>query len=96
MRTPLASTPLCLPHENYKEVAGEFCFSTLVMLFILQAAIGLGNIAFFCFGLSYIDDNVREHNSPALIGNRTNYIFNFFKLSNEFIIFVYLLPQVLR
>lgn len=69
MRTPLASTPLCLPHENFKAAAGEFCFSTLVMLFILQAAIGLGNIAFFCFGLSYIDDNVREHNSPALIGN---------------------------
>lgn len=42
--------------------------TTLAMLFVLQLAIGLGNIVFYSLGLSYIDDNVKERHSPALIG----------------------------
>lgn len=30
--------------------------------------IGLGNIAFYALGLSYMDDNLKEHESPAFLG----------------------------
>lgn len=42
--------------------------TTLILLFVLQVGIGLGNIAFFSLGFSYLDDNVHEHESPALLG----------------------------
>lgn len=42
-------------------------FATLVLLFVLQFGIGLGLIAFYTLGFSYLDDNVNEHESPALL-----------------------------
>lgn len=42
--------------------------TTLVLMFIAQAVIGIANIAFYCLGMSYMDDNLREHQSPAYIG----------------------------
>ena len=42
--------------------------TTLVLLFLLQTAIAFGFVAFVTLGLTYLDDNAREHNSPALIG----------------------------
>lgn len=45
-----------------------YSVTTLAMLFVLQIAIGLGHIAFYSLGISYIDDNVKEVHSPALIG----------------------------
>lgn len=44
-----------------------YSITTLAMLFVLQIAIGLGNIVFYSLGLSFIDDNVQESHSPALI-----------------------------
>lgn len=41
--------------------------TTLVLLFVLQFGIALGIIAFYTLGFSYLDDNVYEHESPALI-----------------------------
>ena len=41
--------------------------TTLIMLFLLQFGIGLGIIAFYTLGFSYLDDNVHEHESPGLI-----------------------------
>ena len=41
--------------------------STLILLFVLQLGIGLGMIAFYALGFSYLDDNVSEHESPALL-----------------------------
>jgi Organic Anion Transporter Polypeptide (OATP) family len=41
--------------------------TTLILLFVLQLGIALGTIAFYTLGFSYIDDNVYEHESPALI-----------------------------
>lgn len=37
------------------------------MLFVLQFGIALGMIAFYTLGFSYLDDNVSEHESPALL-----------------------------
>lgn len=42
--------------------------TTLVSLYILQAGISYGIIAFYTLGITYLDDNSIEHNSPALIG----------------------------
>lgn len=42
--------------------------TTLIGLFLLQIGISYGWIAFYTLGLTYLDDNAIEHNSPALIG----------------------------
>lgn len=36
-------------------------------MFVLQLGIALGMIAFYTLGFSYLDDNVSEHESPALL-----------------------------
>lgn len=41
--------------------------TTLILLFCLQFGIALGLIAFYTLGFSYLDDNVSEHESPALL-----------------------------
>lgn len=41
--------------------------TTLILLFTLQFGIALGLIAFYTLGFSYLDDNVSEHESPALL-----------------------------
>jgi MFS family permease len=41
--------------------------TTLILLFVLQLGIALGIIAFYTLGFSYLDDNVSEHESPALL-----------------------------
>lgn len=46
---------------------GAHGITTLILLFVLQLGIGLGMIAFYTLGFSYLDDNVNEHESPALL-----------------------------
>ncbi|KAH8403159.1 hypothetical protein KR222_006202 [Zaprionus bogoriensis] len=41
---------------------------TLVMLFVLQLALGMGVLAYYTLGISYIDDNSLSTDSPAVIG----------------------------
>ncbi|XP_026835143.1 solute carrier organic anion transporter family member 1A1 [Drosophila erecta] len=41
---------------------------TLAMLFVLQLALGMGGLAYYTLGVSYIDDNSLSHDSPAVIG----------------------------
>jgi hypothetical protein len=48
--------------------AEAYEMTTLVVLFVVQLTIALANVAFYCLGLSYMDDNSREHESAALIG----------------------------
>lgn len=42
--------------------------TTVIGLYMLQMGISYGFIAFYTLGLTYLDDNAIEHNSPALIG----------------------------
>ncbi|XP_055644230.1 solute carrier organic anion transporter family member 74D [Toxorhynchites rutilus septentrionalis] len=42
--------------------------TTLVLMFIVQALVGITNTAFYCLGLSYLDDNLKEHQSPGYVG----------------------------
>lgn len=48
--------------------------TTLVFLFILQAFTAHAFVAFYTLGLTYLDDNTAEHNTPALIGNNGIFI----------------------
>lgn len=41
---------------------------TLAMLFVLQLALGMGGLAYYTLGVSYIDDNSLSQDSPAVIG----------------------------
>ncbi|KAH8308417.1 solute carrier organic anion transporter family member 1A1 [Drosophila kikkawai] len=40
---------------------------TLAMLFVLQLALGMGGLAYYTLGVSYIDDNSLSQDSPAVI-----------------------------
>ncbi|XP_068150787.1 solute carrier organic anion transporter family member 1A1 isoform X1 [Drosophila tropicalis] len=40
----------------------------LVMLFVLQLALGMGGLAYYTLGVTYIDDNSLSQDSPAVIG----------------------------
>ncbi|KAI8118566.1 Solute carrier organic anion transporter family member 1A5 [Lucilia cuprina] len=39
----------------------------LIMMFVLQFALGLGSLAFFTVGLTYLDDNSTSIDSPAVL-----------------------------
>lgn len=56
--------------EQSAEIQMEhpYAITTLVLMFVAQAVIGIANIAFYCLGMSYMDDNLREHQSPGYIG----------------------------
>ncbi|EDW04211.1 solute carrier organic anion transporter family member 74D [Drosophila grimshawi] len=41
--------------------------TTLVMLFLLQLCLGMGALAYYTVGLTYIDDNSLSRDSPAVI-----------------------------
>ncbi|XP_053673868.1 solute carrier organic anion transporter family member 4C1 [Anopheles nili] len=45
-----------------------YAITTLVLMFIAQVLIGCANVVIYALGISYLDDNVRTHHSPGLIG----------------------------
>lgn len=56
----IRSSPLLLGDNHHG-------ITTLILLFALQFGIALGLVAFYALGFSYLDDNVSEHESPALL-----------------------------
>lgn len=56
--------------RTIEQLADEptYADTTLAMMFVLQLFVGCGRVAFYALGLSYVDDNVRDQHSPALIG----------------------------
>lgn len=46
---------------------GQSKILSLIFLFIMQLGIGLGSLAFFVIGITYIDDNSKSVDSPAAI-----------------------------
>lgn len=65
---PDRSTVCLLNQTSSLESEKPHGVTTLVLFFVAQVFIGLSNVAFYSLGLSYVDDNCREHESPALIG----------------------------
>lgn len=59
----------CTLEQSSKLVMDRpYAITTLVLMFIAQVLIGLANVAIYTLGISYVDDNVRTHHSPGLIG----------------------------
>ncbi|XP_050077002.1 solute carrier organic anion transporter family member 4C1 [Anopheles maculipalpis] len=59
----------CTLEQSSKLVMDRpYAITTLVLMFIAQVLIGLANVAIYALGISYVDDNVRTHHSPGLIG----------------------------
>lgn len=69
------------------QVERPYAITTLVLMFIAQALIGIANIAFYCLGMSYLDDNLKEHQSPSYIGKLSK-IFCFSELQKRSIFYV--------
>lgn len=64
----IETSVLCVrPTSGQLNVDDTHGITTLILLFVLQLGIALGMIAFYTLGFSYIDDNVNEHESPALL-----------------------------
>ncbi|XP_058446033.1 solute carrier organic anion transporter family member 74D [Malaya genurostris] len=49
------------------QIEKPYGITTLVLMFFAQALIGIANVTFYCLGMSYLDDNLREHQSPSHI-----------------------------
>uniref|UniRef100_A0A1Q3FKV0 Putative organic anion transporter polypeptide n=2 Tax=Culex tarsalis TaxID=7177 RepID=A0A1Q3FKV0_CULTA len=60
---------MCVLEQSAElQIERPWTITTLVLMFVAQAVIGIANIAFYCFGMSYLDDNLKEHQSPGYIG----------------------------
>jgi hypothetical protein len=61
--------PLCFTNNTVPELqSGDYCYFTIVLMFLIQLGAGLGGIAVLSHGLAYVDDNVEKGSSAALIG----------------------------
>uniref|UniRef100_A0A034W6D8 Solute carrier Organic anion transporter family member 1A1 n=1 Tax=Bactrocera dorsalis TaxID=27457 RepID=A0A034W6D8_BACDO len=69
---PISSitTNLCniTPYQKSILTAQQAQLSTLILLFVLQFALGFANLAFYTIGTTYLDDNSASIDSPAVIG----------------------------
>lgn len=62
-------TDLCTDHPIERAAdTKSHMITTIIMLYLLQFMVGMGNVAFYTLGLSYMDDNLKEHESPAFLG----------------------------
>lgn len=84
----IESSILCIRSVNLRMAEGTHGIATLILFFVLQLGIALGMIAFYALGFSYLDDNVNEHESPALIAGALAAKFWGFQLGSLLAIFV--------
>nr|XP_014086918.1 solute carrier organic anion transporter family member 1A1 [Bactrocera oleae] len=63
-------TNLCsiTPYQKSILTAQQAQLSTLILLFVLQFALGFANLAFYIIGTTYLDDNSASIDSPAVLG----------------------------
>lgn len=60
---------LCIERE-IEELNSDkpYVITTMILLYVVAMAIGVGKVAFYALGLTYMDDNLKEHESPAFLG----------------------------
>ncbi|KFB54061.1 AGAP012628-PA-like protein [Anopheles sinensis] len=68
IEAPSMDKTCALEQSARLETDRPYAITTLVLMFITQVLIGMANVAIYALGISYLDDNVREHHSPSLIG----------------------------
>uniref|UniRef100_A0A0A1X4L1 Solute carrier organic anion transporter family member 1A1 n=2 Tax=Zeugodacus cucurbitae TaxID=28588 RepID=A0A0A1X4L1_ZEUCU len=63
------TTNLCsiTPYQKSTLTVQQAQLSTLILLFVLQFALGFANLAFYTIGTAYLDDNSASIDSPAVI-----------------------------
>ncbi|KAI9583900.1 organic anion transporting polypeptide 33Eb isoform 1-T1 [Glossina fuscipes fuscipes] len=71
--TPALGNDLCISYwpqkmQQFSLISQQSRYLNLIMLFILQLFLGLSSLAFYTIGLTYIDDNSKVFDSPAMIG----------------------------
>lgn len=54
--------------QQFSLISQQSRYLNLIMLFVLQLFLGLSSLAFYTIGLTYIDDNSKIFDSPAMIG----------------------------
>lgn len=61
---------LCLATSNDQEETCDQLFSyvPLVLIFLSQFILGIGNTLYYSLGQSYLDDNTKKTNTPKLLG----------------------------
>lgn len=45
----------------------EFSYVPLVLIFLSQFVLGIGNTLYYSLGPAYIDDNTKQHNTPLML-----------------------------
>jgi hypothetical protein len=69
MLTESRGQPLCFTNVTVTpDQADDDWHFTAVLMFLVQLGAGLGAIAVLSHGISYVDDNVENGSSAALIG----------------------------
>lgn len=51
-----------------QETAGDFSIVPLVLVFLSQFILGIGNTLYFSLGQTYLDDNTKKTETPVLLG----------------------------
>uniref|UniRef100_A0A1A9WZQ3 Kazal-like domain-containing protein n=1 Tax=Glossina brevipalpis TaxID=37001 RepID=A0A1A9WZQ3_9MUSC len=70
---PVPGNDLCISYwpqkmQQFSLTSQQSDYLNLIMLFVLQLLLGLSSLAFYTIGLTYIDDNSKMFDSPAMIG----------------------------
>lgn len=58
-----------------QELTGDFSIVPLILLFLSQFILGIGNTLYFSLGQTYLDDNTKKTETPVLLGNNTTIFF---------------------
>lgn len=52
-----------------EKFTGDFSIIPLILVFLSQFILGIGNTLYFSLGQTYLDDNTRKTEIPVLLGN---------------------------
>lgn len=63
------SNKLCQSSSKSEENCDEtFSYIPLILIFLSQFVVGIGNTLYYALGQSYLDDNTHQKNTPLLFG----------------------------
>lgn len=51
-----------------QEITGDFSIVPLILVFVSQFMLGIGNTLYFSLGQTYLDDNTNKTETPVLLG----------------------------
>lgn len=53
--------------DNAEQCEEAFSYLPLILIFLSQFVLGIGNTLYYSLGQSYLDDNIRQQNSPMML-----------------------------